>query len=79
MSLLHWRHIDFKGTVNEIYDIFLRTLTDIYDANFPMREYILKVKDIKPPWISKCLKESSKKKRLYIKFLKTRTPEDEFK
>ena len=49
LSLLDWRHIDFNGTVNEIYDTFLRRLTDIYDANFPMREYILKDKDIKIP------------------------------
>ena len=80
LSLLHWRHIDFNGTVNEIYDMFLRTLTDIYDANFPIREYILKDKDIKSPWITKGLKKSSKKKqKLYIKFLKTKTLEDEFK
>ena len=49
LSLLHWRHIDFNGTVNEIYDMFLRTVTDIYDASFPIREYILKDKDIKSP------------------------------
>ena len=59
--------------------MFLRTFTDIYDANFPIREYILKDKDIKSPWISKSLKKSSKKKqRLYIKSLKSKTPEDEF-
>ena len=26
LSLLHWRHADFDGTVNETYDVFLRTL-----------------------------------------------------
>ena len=66
--------------MNEIYDTFLRTLTDIYDANFLIRDYILKDKDTKSPWISKNLKKSSKKKqKLYIKFLKTETLEDEFK
>ena len=66
--------------MNEIYDTFLKTLTDIYDANFPIREYILKDKDIKSPRISKSLKKSSKtKQRLYIKFLKTKTLEDESK
>ena len=38
--------------MNEIYDTFLKTLTDIYDDNFPIREYILKDKDIKSPWIN---------------------------
>ena len=74
------RHSDFSGTVNKIYDTFLKTLTEIYDAYFPIREYILKDKDIKYPWISKGLKKSLKKKqKLYIKFLKTKTLEDEFK
>ena len=45
-----------------------------------MREYILKDKDIKSPWINKGLKKSSKRKqRLYIKFLKTKTLENESK
>ena len=80
LSLLHWRHIGFNGTVNEIYDTFLKILTYIYDAYFPIREYILKDKDIKSPWISKGLKKSLKtKQRLYIKFLKTKTLEDESK
>ena len=66
--------------MNETYETFLKTLTDIYDANFPIREYILKDKDIKPPWISKDLKKSSKaKQRLCIKFLKTKTFKDESK
>ena len=66
--------------MNEIYDTFLKALTDIYDPNFPIREYILKDKDIKFPWISKGLKKSSNtKQRLYIKFLKTKTLEDESK
>ena len=70
LSLLHWIHIGFNGTVNEICETFLRTLTDIYDTNFPTREYILKDKDVKSPWISKCLKKSAKKKqRLHIKSL----------
>ena len=80
LSLLHSRHTHFNGTMNEIYDTFLKTLTYIYDANFPICEYILKDKDIKSPWISKVLKQSSKtKQRLYIKFLKTKTLEDESK
>ena len=55
-------------------------LTDIYDVNFPIREYILKDIDIKSPWISKGLKKPSEKKQeLYIKFLKTKTLESERK
>ena len=44
LTLLHWRHIDFNRTANEIYDTFLRPLTDIQDANSPIREYVHKHK-----------------------------------
>ena len=66
--------------MNEIYDTLLKTLTDIFDASFPIREYILKDKDIKSSWITKDLKKSSKKKqKVYIKYHKTKSLEDEFK
>ena len=66
--------------MNGIYDTFVRTLTDIYDANLPIPKSILKDKDIESSWISKGLKKSSQKKqKSYIKFLKTKTLEDEFK
>ena len=69
----HWRHIDFNGTVNEIHDTFLRTMTEIYDANSSIREYILKEKDIESPWISKGLRKSSKKNKNYTSsFLRLR-------
>ena len=55
-------------------------MTAICDTNFPIQEYILKDQDIKSPWISKGLKKSSKKKqKLHIKFLNTKSLEDEFK
>lgn len=62
--------MDYNGTVNEIYDAFMRTLSDICDDDLPLREYNLKEKDIK---------SSKKKQRLCIKFLQTKTLEGEFK
>ena len=75
LSLLQWRQINFNGTANKIHETFLITLTDIYDPKFPIREYILKDKDI-----SKGPKKLSKKKqRLYATFFETKTREGEFK
>ena len=48
LSLLHWRHIDFNGTVNEIYEMFLRTLTGIYDTISPYGSTFLKIKTSNP-------------------------------
>ena len=80
LRLFHWRNTDINGTVNEIYETFLRKLTDMYDANFGIRKYILNNKVIKSSWIRKGLKRSSRKKLwLYIIFFRTKFPNDEFK
>ena len=62
LSLLHWNHIDLNTDVNLIYETFLETFSDIYDANFPLKEYSNKENDIKSPWITKGIKKSSKRK-----------------
>ena len=48
LSLLHWRHTEFNETVNEIYDMFLKSLTDIYDANSSYGSTFLKIKTSNP-------------------------------
>ena len=66
--------------MNKIFDTFLRRVIDIYDANFSIQQYILTYRGTKFPWISNDLKKfSTKKQKLYIKFLRTKTLEDEFK
>ena len=48
--------------------------------NFPLTEIEIRPKNLKTPWFSKGLKESSKtKQRLYIKFLKNKSAESEEK
>ena len=45
---------------------------------FPLKDFQIKVKDLKKPWISKGLKKSSnQKQRLYIKFLKHKSTQNE--
>ena len=80
LPLFHWRNTDINGTVNEIYETFLRKLNDMYDAHFAIRKYILNNKVIKSSWIRKGLKKSSRKKLwLYIIFFGTKFSNDEFK
>ena len=75
---LHWKHVDFSKDPNKIYETFITTLQDVYNANFPIKTVKLRKKDVQCPWSSKGLKKSSKtKQKLYIKYLKTRTPESE--
>ena len=39
---------------------------------FPMNKIKIKTKDLESPWITKGIKKSKKKQRLYSKFLKKR-------
>ena len=50
----------------------------LYDNYFPKRKIKLKEKDLKSPWITSCIKKSSKRKqRLYEKLFKKRTEKNE--
>ena len=66
LSLLHCQHIDLSKNANVIYETFIQTFAEIYDANFPLREINLNSKSIKSPWISKGLKKSSRTKQKLI-------------
>lgn len=78
LELLHWEHIDLSSDCNTIYNTFVNTIYDVYDVNFPIKEFTLTQKGLNSPWITKGLKKSSKtKQKLYIKFLKTKKPENE--
>ena len=55
---------------------FLKT----YDKYFPKVRIIIKAKTIQNPWITESITKSSKKKqKLYERFLKNRTPQNEQK
>ena len=56
------------------YQLFSNILNKLYEKYFPYKEYYLRPKDLKSPWITIGLRKSSKQKqRLYEKFLKKRT------
>jgi len=78
LSLLHWKHINFNENANKIYDNFFETFYSVYDANFPVIEKTLTPKNKNNPWVTKGFKKSSKiKQKLYIKYLKTKSSDNE--
>ncbi|XP_065683652.1 uncharacterized protein LOC136096398 [Hydra vulgaris] len=78
LSLLHWNNINFNDNANNIYESFFKTFFSVYDANFPIIENKITTKSLNTPWITKGFKKSSKiKQKLYINFLKTKTPKNE--
>ena len=49
-----------------------------YEKHFPLKDFQIKVKDFQTPWISKGLKKlSQKKQKLYFKFLKNKSTQNE--
>ena len=63
---------------NTLYKHSVKIYSSIYDKNFPALETGVKLKDLRTPRMSKAMRKSSKQKqKLYIKFLKSKNPEDE--
>ena len=59
--------------------IFLKQIfSDLYDVAFRKKEIEIKSKYLNTPWITKEIRKSSKpKQRLYERYLKIRSKEDE--
>ena len=75
---VNWHQIETLEDPDTSYNNFSKIFSELYNKNFPINEYNLKTKDLNNPWMSKGLKKSSKlKQKLYIKFLKNKTLQNE--
>lgn len=75
-----WSLVLENNNADKAYEIFLQTFQQQYDQAFPEQTKFVKTKTLLNPWLTKGLLKSSKKKqRLYEKFLKSRTLENEKK
>ena len=63
-----------------LYETFSDIFILLYEKHFPLKTQEIKIKHLQTPWFTKGMKKSSKKKqKLYIKFLKGKIPESEYK
>ena len=77
---VNWKHLYSLADTNLAYEYFLLTFSGLYNHAFPVKEVSLKLKNVFNPWMTKGLQKSSKnKQKLYDKFLKSRTNENEKK
>ena len=77
LKKVDWTPI-YVSDVNKAYGEFITTVSYLYDTAFPLMKIKIKSKNLLSPWMTKGLIKSSKrKKRLYEKFLKKRTIENE--
>ena len=75
---INWDQFLPSNAPNEAYNNFLKIFSDLYDVAFPKKEIEVKSKYLNTPWITIGLRKSSKRKqRLYEKFLKKRTLDNE--
>ena len=76
----NWKHLYSLTYTNLTCEHFLRTFSGLYDHAFPIKEVSVKLENVFNPWMTKRLQKSSKKKqKLYDKFLKSKTNENEKK
>lgn len=76
----NWELIKETKNPNDSYNLFLKLFTREYNSAFPKRKFNIKAKTLLSPWMSKGLLKSSKKKqKLYEKFLKNKTHQNEKK
>ena len=75
---VNWNSINQSSERNSKYETFLKIFSELYKKQIPLKNFQIKVKNLQAPWISKCLKKSSKQKqKLYIKFLKNKSTQNE--
>ena len=75
---IKWDQLLPSNAPNEAYNIFLKIFSDLYNVAFPKKEIEIKSKYLNTPWITKEIRKSSKRKqRLYEKYLKIRSKENE--
>lgn len=76
LSTSNWTSVYRTTCANTAYNYFITTVKQLYEKNFPLQR--VKVKSKGNPWMTNALRKSSKRKqKLYIKFLKNRTAENE--
>ena len=78
LSLTDWNDVLGKTITNESNDEFVKKFSLIYDDCFPIKVIEIKTKNLLSPWITKGIKESSKRKqKLYEEFLKKKPSKNE--
>ena len=78
LQIINWEDLNILSYTNTLYKHFIKMSCRICFKNFPLLETEVKSKDIRTLWMSKNMRKSSKQKqKFYIKFIKSKNPEDE--
>ena len=74
----NWNNVFSAKDPNVAYNEFLKVFILHYDTYFPKKKIQIKSKNLASPWITKGIVKSSKRKqKLYEKYLKRKTPQND--
>ena len=75
---INWPNLKGYNDPSQAYDSFLNEYTAVYNSCFPLKNQIVKRGTLSEPWLSKGLLESiSKKNKLYKRYLRNPSPQNE--
>ena len=78
IQIINWEDLNILSYTNTLYKHFIKMSCRICFKNFRLLETEVKSKDLRTLWMSKNMRKSSKQKqKFYIKFIKSKNPEDE--
>ena len=70
LKKINWEELNKLNYTNTLCKHFIKIYSSVYDKNFPLLETEVKLKDLRTPWKSKAMRESSKQKQNFnINFL----------
>ena len=77
---INWPNLKGYNDPSHAYDSFLNEYTAVYNSCFPLKKQTVKRGTLNKPWLSKGLLESvSKKNKLYKRYLRNPSPQNEEK
>ena len=63
---VNWNSINHSRETNSKYETIFKIFSELYEKNFPLKDFQIKVKDLQAPQISKDLKKSCKQNKKCI-------------
>ena len=78
LTRVNWHNVFISLDPNIAYNEFLKVFQLLYNKYFPKRRIKIKYKNLESPWITRgIIKSSKRKQRLYEKYLKRKTPQND--
>ena len=80
LNSLNWDNLYHERNVNSAYDLFITSIKNLFEKNFPLKPVKVRYKTNPKPWLTKgLLKCCRRKNKLYKRFIKEKSVANEQK